>query len=217
MGRILVVTLPLLVLAPLQASCAKPVGSEGGPCTEGGACDPGLTCASDLCVKLGSEGEGEGEGDGSCFGDEAPRHDRGDCQNISAAACAAVDENAAVQTCDTAGAILRTGLFNEAFECIAEIDVTKCLELDSELDKCFAALTACPLPAADDLCTQADEQCVSEGDNGFPVDACVSDLTSTNQAFRSAYADCFNNSGGTACSDVHDDCYNTALNTLVGG
>jgi hypothetical protein len=34
---------------------AKKTGSEGGACYGNGTCDEGLTCASDLCVKLPSE------------------------------------------------------------------------------------------------------------------------------------------------------------------
>lgn len=196
-------------------ACAKAVGSEGGSCTGGGACDPGLTCASDLCVRL--TGEGEGEGEGPCQGDEPARNDRADCETIGTAVCAAIDDNQAVQTCDTAAAMLRSGLFQAAFDCIAAIPPSRCGNLGPSLDECFAALTACPLDAADSLCGQADETCVSEGDDGFPLDVCVADLTPTNATFRTAYADCFNASAGVACADVHDSCYNTALNAAVGG
>jgi hypothetical protein len=203
---------PSLLSVLLLAACGKPIGAEGGPCTEGGACDAGLTCASDLCVRLPGEGEGEGE----CRGDEAARNDRDDCASIPTSVCAAFDDNAAVQTCDLAGAILRSGLFQAAYECIADIPPSRCGNLRPSLEACFEALTACPLQAAADLCAQAGDTCVEEGDNGFDLERCTADLTSTNFAFRSAWADCFNSSAGVPCSDVHDSCYNVAINTLVG-
>lgn len=207
-------------------SCGKPIGSEGGPCTGGGGCDVGLACLSDVCVDPNSgegegegearEGEGEGEADEGCQGDNAAQNDRDDCFTIPAAACAPAEDNGAVQTCDVAGAILRSGLFQAAFDCIADIPANACASLDDAVNACFAALTACPLPAADDLCAQANGFCEDEGDFDFPLDRCADDLRATNQAFREAYAACFNTSTD-ACGVVHDDCYNVAQNTLVSG
>ncbi len=215
------VTVGTLLVTAMTASCGKAIGSEGGPCTGGGGCDVGLVCLSDVCVDPTSgEGEGEGEGgegEGECQGDNAAQNDRADCLTIPASACADAEDNTAVQTCDVAGAILRSGLFQAAFDCMEAIPANACATLDEQVTDCFAALTACPLPAADALCTQANEACVGGGDNGFPVATCQADLRSTNQAFREAYAECFNASGSAACDGVHDDCYNTAQNALVIG
>lgn len=210
-----------VALVACPTPIGEPIGSEGGPCTAGGGCDPGLVCLSDLCVDpdSGEEGEGEGgEGEGEgCQGDEPATNDRSDCATIPTSSCAPLDQNAAVQTCDVAAAILRSGIFQAAFDCIADIPASACASVDAELDACFAALTACPLERADALCDQANEACVAGGDNGFPLELCKDDVRSTNQAFRDAYAECFNASGTAPCDGVHGDCYNTALNTLVGG
>lgn len=37
-------------------------GQEGGPCKGNGMCDSGLTCASNLCVRIGGGGTGGGAG-----------------------------------------------------------------------------------------------------------------------------------------------------------
>jgi hypothetical protein len=224
------VTVPLCATLAFVASCGKPIGSEGGPCTGGGGCDIGLVCLSDLCVDATPDGgpaaegegegeaaEGEGEGEGACQGDNAAQNDRADCFSIPASACAPAADNGAVQTCDVAGAILRSGLFQAAFDCMAAIPSNACASLDDDVTACFATLTACPLPAADELCVQANDACVAGGDEGFPLATCQADLRATNQAFREAYAECFNASGSAACDGVHDDCYNTAQNALVIG
>jgi hypothetical protein len=234
---VMVMVMVMLAVLVMLAGC-KPVGSEGGPCTGGGGCDVGLVCLSDVCVDPTGEGEGEGEGgegegeggegegegeggegegEGECQGDNAAQNDRADCLSIPASACAPAADNGAVQTCDVAAAILRSGLFQAAFDCIAAIPANACASLDAEVDECFAQLTACPLPAADALCTQANDACVAGGDNGFPLAACQSDLRATNQEFRESYAVCFNNSGAAPCDGVHDDCYNVSLNLLVTG
>jgi hypothetical protein len=203
----------------------KPVGSEGGPCTEGGGCDPGLACRSDLCVDLGGEGEGEGgegegeggegEGEGECQGDEAAVFDVDDCDGIPTAACGPIEENAALTTCRDAALILRNGIFNEVFPCIDAIPATECDALNGPLGDCFGLITACPNTAAENLCQQAFDTCSAEGQTNFPQAACESDLVPTNQAFRQAYADCFNQAAAEPCSSVHDFCYNFALAALV--
>jgi len=198
------------------ASCGKAVGSEGGPCTSGGGCDPGLTCASDLCVKLG-EGEGEGdpgEGEGECQGDDGGAHAVDDCAGIPAAACADIDQNETETACRDAGLTLRAGLFDAAFACLAQISSAQCHDAGA-INDCFGALTACANPGAETTCTQARDACVDGNDDGFPLDVCIADLTPTNLAFRTAWADCFNNSGAQPCSDVEDACYNNATNTLI--
>lgn len=45
-----------------------PAGSERGPCYGNKTCDPGLTCASDVCVKIGTGGSGGGAGNGGAGG-----------------------------------------------------------------------------------------------------------------------------------------------------
>jgi hypothetical protein len=66
----------MLVAALLLAMCAacsdddaKEAGTEGGPCFPNGTCMEGLTCASDLCVKMAGDAAAE---DSTVAGDAAP-------------------------------------------------------------------------------------------------------------------------------------------------
>jgi hypothetical protein len=199
----------------------KDVGAEGGPCTSGGGCDPGLSCKSDLCVDLG-EGEGEGdEGEGeACAGDQAAQHGYDDCADLPAAAasCGAPADNATLTTCQDAALILRTGVFNDVYPCLDDIDASTCSnadQLNAALGACFSALNVCSNTAVTNLCQQAFDACDGEGQPDFPKAQCQDDLVATNQDFREAYAQCFNDAAEEPCVSVHDFCYNFALATLV--
>jgi hypothetical protein len=54
----------LLVGCPSSDDDACLIGAEGCTCTSQGACDPGLTCASNRCVRLGGGGTGGAGGAG---------------------------------------------------------------------------------------------------------------------------------------------------------
>ena len=55
----------LVVVAGCGGSSGKAAGTEGGPCYGNQSCNAGLTCASNLCVRLSGSGGGGGGSQGS--------------------------------------------------------------------------------------------------------------------------------------------------------
>jgi hypothetical protein len=75
-----------LALALALAAChhAAPAGTERGPCYGNGTCNDGLTCASELCVRVGGGGPGRGSGSGSGSATDPPPGPGGaDCARIA--------------------------------------------------------------------------------------------------------------------------------------
>jgi hypothetical protein len=177
--------------APDEGSNAA--GSEGGACYRNGTCDSGLTCASQLCVRIsGAAGAGGSGSTGGAGGGQPVRANGELCSAPSQCASGICDKNMVGES-RCYGTATANQVCGSVYDCSGGICTPK--TLGGTQGVCIPSVNVCLTTGASTECTDFVLAFCEL------VQSCGANVSATVPArYRTDFDYCI----GTECSSVHD-------------